>query len=132
MTDAPPPQPVPTRTVLVVDDSKVSRDVVVGLLRNRLPGVRFVEAADGAGAMAAARQATPELIVMDFSMPGQTGIEAAEALRHVCPSTPLILLTANGQAPLRERAQALGIPLLRKPIGPAVADEIAARMGAAA
>lgn len=122
MNPAAPPR------VLVVDDSKVSRTLAVGLLRNRLPQAEFLEAADGQSALALAATAPPDLVVLDFNMPGISGTDAAEALLRAHPATRIVLLTANGQAAVQARAEALGIALLRKPIRPELADRIAAML----
>lgn len=114
--------------VLVVDDSKVSRTMAVGLLRNRLPQAEFLEAGDGAAAIALASQTPPDLVVMDFNMPGMSGTDAAQALMRAHPSARVVLLTANAQPAIQARAEALGIELLRKPIKPELADQIAAML----
>lgn len=112
--------------VLVVDDSRVSRNLTVGLLRKRLPGAAFTEAGDGEAAVAAFQARPAQLVVMDYNMPGITGVEAAGRIRALEPGTVVVLLTANGQAAVRERAQAAGLHMLCKPIDGALADRIAA------
>ncbi len=113
-------------TVMVVDDSKVSRNLAVGLLRNRLPGAQFVQAADGDSAVALFGEQGAQLVVMDYNMPGINGIEAAQRIQALDPSVVVVLLTANGQAAVQARATACGITVLCKPIDGALADRIAA------
>ncbi len=112
--------------ILVVDDSKVSRTMVVGLLRNRVPQARFAEASDGSLAVESFLAAPADLVVMDYNMPGINGIEAAKSMLAARPDTRIVLLTANGQAAVQAKADAAGVQFMRKPIKPELADQIAA------
>jgi CheY-like chemotaxis protein len=116
----------PGPTFLVVDDSKVSRRLAMGLLAKCLPGAAFVEAGDGEEAVAVFQQTPAQVVVMDYNMPGTHGVEAALRIRALDPQVTVVLLTANGQAAVRARAEAAGIHMLCKPISGALADQIAA------
>lgn len=118
--------PTDESRMLVVDDSKVSRSMAIGLLRNRLPGFVFDEAAEGEAALALARQHTYRLVLMDYNMPGMHGVETSQRIRELQPDVGIVLLTANGQAAVQAKAEAAGIHLMRKPIRPELADRIAA------
>jgi CheY-like chemotaxis protein len=118
--------------VLVVDDSKVSRNMVVGLLKNRLPTACFHEAVDGEAAVALAGSLSLSLIVMDFNMPGINGVEAADRILQKQPGVPTVLLTANAQSAVQAKADAIGIQMLKKPIKAELADQIAALVKVAA
>lgn len=117
-------------TILVVDDSKISRNIACGLIRNRCPAVRLVEAGDGAEAIAQARVHAPALVIMDVNMPGISGIEAAASIRAEQPEARIVLLTANVQAATLAKAEAIGVALFRKPIKGEVIDAILARLDA--
>lgn len=65
-------------TILVCDDDPSLRELVRAVLG---PRYRFVEAADGAEALALAREERPELMVLDVMLPGLSGIEVLEAMR---------------------------------------------------
>lgn len=116
----------PTLRVLVVDDSKVSRRLAMGLLAKRLPGADFLEAADGEAAVALFQQTPAQVVVMDYNMPGIHGVEAAQRIRALDPRVTVVLLTANAQAAVRARAEEAGIHMLCKPISGLLADQIAA------
>ena len=123
---------MPTTTnILVVDDSKVSRTVVRGLIRNRLPQAVISEAGDGRSAIAMALENPPDLLVLDINMPDRGGIEVAEALRAQAPQIRIALLTANVQDAMRNKAEALGVPIFKKPAKAEVIDQILALLGAA-
>jgi len=120
----------PHATILVVDDSKISRNIACGLIRNRCPAARLVEAGDGPEAIAQARVHAPTLVIMDVNMPGISGIEAAASILSEQPDTRIVLLTANVQAATLARAEALGVALFRKPIKGEVIDAILALLDA--
>ena len=75
-----------------------------------------VEAGTGEESLLKAREVAPDLILMDVNMPGMGGIAAAELLRQEFPALPISLLTANVQAATRERAAAMGVGFVEKPI----------------
>ena len=78
MTDAPAHDPI---RVLVADDHSAVRSGLVALLDSAEDITVVAEAADGAGAIDAARQHRPEVVLTDVRMPGATGIEITPQLR---------------------------------------------------
>src|ERR671937_1532329 len=87
--------------VLLVDDNKVFREgmeLVLGL-RSEIEIVGSAE--DGAEAAELARELRPDVVLMDYRLPGMDGVEATAAVRAACPETAVIGLTAS--ANLRER-----------------------------
>lgn len=76
---------------------------------------------DGAGVLAAAEQAVPELFILDVIMPGMDGLTALQALKSgpATAGVPVIMLTARGQSLTRQQAQESGAALfLTKPFSP--------------
>ena len=84
-----------TKTVLIVDDSRVSRMMARQYILHLQPGWHVVEAGTGEESLDKAREALPDLVLMDVNMPGMGGIAAAEQLRRESPTLPISLLTAN-------------------------------------
>jgi signal transduction histidine kinase len=82
-------------TLLLVDDIRPNRDLVKHFFR-ACP-FRFLEAGDGAEAVAIARAEHPDLIIMDLRMPFMDGIEATRILKAdpQARSIPVIILTAS-------------------------------------
>jgi two-component system phosphate regulon response regulator PhoB len=106
-------------TILLADDEENLRL----LLRTALeqPDCTILEAADGTTALDLARKHLPDLIVLDWMMPGITGLELARLLRAEpqTRSTPIILLTARGRESDREQGLAVGVnAYLVKPFSP--------------
>jgi two-component system chemotaxis response regulator CheY len=105
-----------TTSVLIVDDSRVSRMMARSFILTKQPGWDVVEAATGEEALEKAKTLAPRLVLMDVNMPGMGGIAAAELLRTLCPHAHISLCTANVQNAMRKRAAELGIGFLEKPI----------------
>lgn len=68
------------KTFLVVDDSRVIRKVARRILEDL--GFAVAEAADGADALAWCATAMPDAILLDWNMPGMTGLEMLRRLRQ--------------------------------------------------
>jgi len=79
--------------VLVVDDERDFADLLAERLRTR--GMDVQTAYSGRDALEAARANPPEVVVLDISMPGMSGLEAMEALKAEKPAPEVILLTAD-------------------------------------
>lgn len=106
-----------THSVLIVDDSRVSRMMIKARMLAVCPDWTYSEAASGDEALKmVAAGALPDYLTMDMNMPGLTGFEAAEQIRAVAPSVRMAMLTANIQESSRVRAEAVGLGFVQKPI----------------
>lgn len=104
------------KTVLVVDDSRVSRMMARQFILSARPQWLVEDAATGEEALEKVKTVQPVLILVDVNMPGIGGMAAAEQLRSICPGTHISLVTANVQNATRNRANELGIGFMEKPI----------------
>jgi len=83
-------------SVFLVDDHRMLRDAVKEILL-RYPEFEVVgEAANGAEAVAICEQNAPDLVVMDISLPGMSGIEAAALLLRRSPGARVLMLSMHG------------------------------------
>lgn len=103
-------------TVLVVDDSRVSRMMARQFILSARPAWTVEDAATGEEALEKVKTMQPRLILIDVNMPGIGGMAAAEQLRGICPDAHISLVTANVQNATRNRANELGIGFMEKPI----------------
>jgi DNA-binding NarL/FixJ family response regulator len=95
-------------SVLIVDDSSVVREALVQLFVNA--GLEVCgEAESGRAAIEKAQGLNPGLIVMDLSMPGMNGIEAARYLRQLLPTAVIIILSDYAGMFSEEEMGSLGI-----------------------
>lgn len=111
------------KTVLIVDDSRVSRMMLSTFIKAVETEWQIVEAENGQQAIEKAAEFEPTMIIMDINMPVLDGLSAAALLKPNMPSTTIVILTANIQASSRDSAKALGIHLLAKPISEAVVSQ---------
>jgi two-component system response regulator NreC len=87
-------QPQPLR-VLIVDDHAVVR-AGLRLLLDREDGISPVaEAASGAEAVACARVHRPDVVLMDVTMPGESGIDAIAKVLEVSPQSKVLVLSMH-------------------------------------
>jgi DNA-binding NarL/FixJ family response regulator len=81
-------------TVMVVDDHPTFREGLASLLREEADIDVVGTLEDGLQALEIARSQKPEIVVMDISMPGLNGIEAAKQIREISPDTAILMLSA--------------------------------------
>lgn len=83
-----------TERILIVDDHPLTRDALAGLLSQN--GFEVVgQAGSGEEAIAAARELTPDLVLLDLSMPEMDGLTALPKIRGASPTTEVVVLTAS-------------------------------------
>lgn len=103
-------------TILVVDDSRVSRLLSRQFILESHPDWIIEEASSGEEALTKLDSVHPDLILLDVNMPGMGGLAAVTAIHAVHPKVPICLLTANVQDATREKAHQLGVNFAEKPI----------------
>ncbi len=84
-----------TVRVALVEDNRVFRDALEMLLRPR-PDVEVVATVEnGNDVVALCRAHEPDVVVMDYRLPGLDGVQATHALRDACPEAAVVVLTAS-------------------------------------
>lgn len=102
--------------VLVTDDSRVMRQIVIRTLRQAGFDWEVMEASDGAAGLEVVREQDPDLVLSDWNMPEMTGIEFLRAMRAAGIQTPFGFVTSEGSQEMREQADAEGaLFLIAKP-----------------
>ncbi|HEY6874155.1 MAG TPA: response regulator transcription factor [Geobacteraceae bacterium] len=86
-----------TKTILIVEDEKDLAELVAFNLGKE--GYRPIIALDGPAGLDAARNNSPDLILLDLMLPGMPGIEVCKALKgnQKTATIPIVLLTAKGE-----------------------------------
>jgi two-component system cell cycle response regulator DivK len=105
------------KRILVADDKASSRELVRSILENL--GYEVREAEDGIKALETIRNDPPDLVLLDFQMPGLTGHEVLSRIRDDArfTSLPVVALTASAMAGDRDKALAAGFTgYLAKPV----------------
>ena len=95
-------------TVLIVDDSSVFRDRLRRML-TPCSGIEIAaETADAVTALANIERLRPDAVLLDLHMPGTDGFGVLRELKARGEHTPVIVLTSDAAAGVRERCSALG------------------------
>ena len=98
------------KIALVADDTRLIRDRVVGAFL--ADGFETIGVDNGEEALEAAFRTTPNIIVLDLSMPVMNGLEAAFELRRSFPKTPIILSTLYAGTLSKKDALKAGITVV--------------------
>lgn len=118
--------------ILVVDDSKVMREMIVACLRG-VEGLQFSQAASGLEAIERLSLGTFDLMFLDLNMPDIGGFEVVEFVRSqdTLKALPIIVVTTRGEEATRTRALELGASrFMTKPFNPeAVVAELRSLLG---
>lgn len=103
-------------SILVVDDSRLARNMVSSVIASLRPDWIIVTAASGEEALEIVGEVPPAAAIVDYNMPGMDGLALAEHLKERFAGLTIGLLTANVQDALRRKAEALGVRFIAKPI----------------
>ena len=112
-------------TILGIDDDNDVRAFLADSLKEL--GYAVVEAASGEEGIGKVAAATPDLLLLDFAMPGMHGADVARALRKTHPGLPIVFVTGYAETDEIERALGTDGPVLRKPFS---MDQLAAVVAA--
>jgi len=91
----------PVRIVLV-EDNEVFRDALELLLGMRDDVAVVASVADGSAAISAALEHRPDVVIMDYRLPGIDGIQATEQVLAALPDVAVVALTASADDAERE------------------------------
>lgn len=100
--------------VMIADDDFDMRLLVRATLDSDSRLDVVAEAEDGTIAVEAFREALPDVCILDYRMPGLSGLEAAELILAERPETRILLFSAFLTDEITEAARALGAGCLRK------------------
>jgi two-component system, chemotaxis family, chemotaxis protein CheY len=118
--------------ILVVDDSKVMREMIVACLRG-VDNLEFSQAASGLEAIERLSLGTFDLMFLDLNMPDIGGFEVVEFVRSqdTLKELPIVVVTTRGEEATRTRALQLGASrFMTKPFAPeAVVAELRSLLG---
>jgi NarL family two-component system response regulator LiaR len=95
-------------TILIVEDHDAVRRSLRDWLEVEFPDCSVIEAASGEEGIALTQAESPRLVVMDITLPGTHGIEAARQIKSALPSAQLVILTIHESDTYRAAAAAVG------------------------
>ena len=94
---------------LIVDDSELVRRSLRTVLQANPEWEICGEAADGTSAVEMFKDLRPNVVILDFQMPGINGIETARRMAEIAPAIPILLFTQHASADLERHAHEVGI-----------------------
>ncbi len=106
------------KKILLVDDAAFMRMMIKDTLTKN-GYTQILEAADGEEAVSQFKAESPDLIIMDITMPNKTGIEALKEIKQLNPQAKVVMCSAMGQETMVVEAIKLGaLDFIVKPFKP--------------
>lgn len=105
------------KKILLIDDDPVVCSLASGILRKK--GYEVLIAKEGQEGLSLARDNEPDMVIVDYQMPGMSGIDVLNRLKEFAPEVPVVILTAYGDASLTIQSIQIGaFDFIEKPINP--------------
>jgi two-component system nitrate/nitrite response regulator NarL len=93
---------------LIVEDNRIIRDTVKGLLTRHFSSMIIEEASDGKEAMEKVRSFQPDLIIMDIRLPDESGLELTRKIKIMNSNVRVLILTGHHYPEYKEMAARYG------------------------
>jgi DNA-binding NarL/FixJ family response regulator len=97
-----------TISVLVVDDHELVRRGICSILASDPTLVVVCQTADGEEAVKKAEDLQPDIILLDISLPGISGVEAARGIRKISPASRIIFISQHDTLQMAKQAFSTG------------------------
>ena len=95
-------------SILIVEDHEKVRQALRKLLEVKFSQYQVIEASNGEEAISLTLANTPQLIIMDITLPGMSGIEATRRIKDTSSSPPVLMFTVHEDDIYREEAKDAG------------------------
>jgi DNA-binding NarL/FixJ family response regulator len=104
---------MPSRKIrlLIVDDSDAVRGAIRSLLHQQKDRFDVYESPSAEDAIHKGRENRPQIILLDLSLPGVSGMELAKRMRTELPDSKIVVMSAQDPAVLRTLTELAGLQL---------------------
>lgn len=96
------PAQSPRLTVLYIEDSPMNVKLMEQIFAHRFPDFALMIAIDGESGLAMVAEADPALVLLDYHLPGISGLEVLQTIRAAGDPVPVIVVTADARPELAE------------------------------
>jgi len=97
------------QSIMITDDHSIIRRTLREWFNEEFPGIRVFENSSGEAALEMlAAQPLPEIVLMDFHLPGRSGITVIKEIKKDYPDLPVVMLTIQEDKQYREKALEAG------------------------
>ena len=90
--------------VIITDDHPLIREGIKKVLNNEIDIEVIGEAQDGGEALSLVRKKQPDLLILDITMPGKSGLELLKDIKNVYPELPVLILSIHPEKRFAARA----------------------------
>jgi YesN/AraC family two-component response regulator len=87
--------PMPAISILLVEDEKLTLDLLTTILARKFPDVPLYTASNGRTGLELFHAHTPEIVITDINMPEMSGMQLADRIRAIKPGVKLVVLTGD-------------------------------------
>ena len=94
---------------LIVDDSELVRNGLRTIVEANSDWQVCGEAADGLSGIEMFKSLQPDIVILDFQMPGISGLETARRMTAISPAIPIVMFTQHASAELELHAREAGV-----------------------
>src|SRR5205823_572086 len=92
------------KRILIVDDHEVLREGVKRIFDKQAGAITFGEASSGPEALRLAREQDWDIVVLDLSLGGRSGLEVLKELKQIRPRLPVLILSMHTEVQFARRA----------------------------
>ena len=95
--------------IVIVDDHDIIRQGLRSLIQSRQEYRVVAEAADADAALVAVDEHKPDIVLLDITMPGTTGLDVVNSIIHASPQTKILIISVHKAEPYILKALRLGV-----------------------
>lgn len=96
------------KRILIVDDNAIMRQQIRRILEAQTEIEVCGEARDGSEALRKVKECHPDLVVLDFMMPGMNGLQTTREIKRTTPKLPVLLFTLHSSPEIEQEGERAG------------------------